>query len=131
MVYTPYGFTDESSISPTTPAPAKKPSARKSLCLFTIILDVKKKTDICLVGAAKSKRKAIKHVNIPRQFKQKRKVHTKINDQIKMSFASPTSCAITNCQLLSESKHWWSHWTATGSNIVAAGLHQRTSEHTC
>ena len=38
----------------------KKPSARKSLCLFTNILDVKKKNAICPVGSAKSKRKEIK-----------------------------------------------------------------------
>ena len=42
------------------PTQVKKPSARESLCLFTNILDMKKKTDICRVGYSKSKRKAIK-----------------------------------------------------------------------
>ena len=43
-----------------TPTPVNKPSAIKSLCLFTNILYVKNKTDIRQVGAAKSKRRAIK-----------------------------------------------------------------------
>ena len=42
MVSTPEGFTDKSPISTMTSTPVKKPSARKSLCLFTNILDVKK-----------------------------------------------------------------------------------------
>ena len=33
----------------------KKPSARKSLCLFTNIFDIKKRTDIRRVGSEKSK----------------------------------------------------------------------------
>ena len=53
MVSTPEGFTNNSPISPMTPTQVKKPSASKSLCLFTNILDVKKKTAICRVGAAK------------------------------------------------------------------------------
>ena len=40
--------------------PVKKTSARKSLCLFTNILDVKPKTAKRRVGAAKSRRKAMK-----------------------------------------------------------------------
>ena len=47
MVYIPEGFTDKSSISSMTPAPAKKPSARKSLCLFTKTLDAENKTATC------------------------------------------------------------------------------------
>ena len=39
---------------------SKKLSARKSLCLFTNILNVKKKTAKRRVGAAKSKRKSMK-----------------------------------------------------------------------
>ena len=61
MVSTPEVSTNNSTISPMTPTPVKKPSARKSLCLFTNILDAKKKTDTRLVGDAKSKRKAIKY----------------------------------------------------------------------
>ena len=43
MVYTPEGFTNNSPISPMTSSPVKKPSARKSLCMFTNVLDVNKK----------------------------------------------------------------------------------------
>ena len=42
------------------PTSVKKPSARKSLWLFTNMLDVKKKTSIRQVRAAKSKCKAVK-----------------------------------------------------------------------
>ena len=43
MVSSPKVFTNNSTISPTTPTPVNKPSARKSLCLFTNILDAKRK----------------------------------------------------------------------------------------
>ena len=43
MVYTPEGFTDKITRSPMTPTPVKKPIARKSVCLFTNILYVKRK----------------------------------------------------------------------------------------
>ena len=43
--------------------PIKKPGARKSLCLFTNILEVKNKTAYRRFGASKSKRKAIKFGN--------------------------------------------------------------------
>ena len=41
MVSTTEGFTDDSPISPMTSTSVKKPRARKPLCLFTNILDVK------------------------------------------------------------------------------------------
>ena len=44
MVSTPEGLTENSPRSPSKPTPVNKPSARKSLCLFTNILDAKKKT---------------------------------------------------------------------------------------
>ena len=53
MVYTPEVFTDNIPRSPMNPTPVKKPSARKSLFIFTNILYVKKKHAICGVGAAK------------------------------------------------------------------------------
>ena len=43
MVSTSEGFTNNSPISPRTSSPVKKPSAQKSLCQFTNILDVGKK----------------------------------------------------------------------------------------
>ena len=41
IISTPEGFTYKIPISPMTPPTLKKPSAIKSLCLFTNILDVK------------------------------------------------------------------------------------------
>ena len=60
MVSTPELFTDDSPISPMTPTLVKKPSVRKSLNIFTDMLDMKKKTVICQFRASKSKIKAIK-----------------------------------------------------------------------
>ena len=48
MVSTPEGLTNNSPISPMKSKPVKKPSARKSLCMFTNILDVNKKN--CLLS---------------------------------------------------------------------------------
>ena len=45
-----------------TKTTVKRPSASKSLSLFTNIFDVKKKTANFRVGAAKSKRKAFDEV---------------------------------------------------------------------
>ena len=42
MFSTPEGFTENSPISPMNPTPVNKPSARKSLCMFTKNIDVKK-----------------------------------------------------------------------------------------
>ena len=72
MVSTPEGFTNDSPISPMTSSPVKKTSARKSLCMFTNILDVKG-TDYRRVGAAKYKHKATKYVNTPWELKKKAK----------------------------------------------------------
>ena len=85
MFYTPEGLTNNSPRSPMTPTPVNKPSDRKYLCLFTNILDVKKKTAICWVGVGKSKCKATKSGTIPWALKPKRKVNPKINNQINKS----------------------------------------------
>ena len=53
MVSIPEGFIDNSPISPMISTPVKKPSAIKSPCLFTSILNVKNKTATCRVRAAK------------------------------------------------------------------------------
>ena len=42
MVSTPEGFANNSPISPRTSSPVKKPSAKKSLCIFTNVFIVKK-----------------------------------------------------------------------------------------
>ena len=71
-------------VSPRTSSPVKNPSARKSLCMFTNVLDVKK-TAFHQVGADKSKPKANKFGNTPCSLKQKQKGHSKISEQIKKS----------------------------------------------
>ena len=53
--------------------------------MFTNILDVKNKTATRRVGADKYKRKAIKYWTIPWALKQKRKLNSKIDEQIKKS----------------------------------------------
>ena len=62
MVSTTEGFNNKSPIYPITSTSINKPSAQKALCLFTNIAEVKK-TAYRQVGAAKSKRKAIKFGN--------------------------------------------------------------------
>ena len=64
MVSTPEIFSDNSPISPGTSVPVINPNARKSLHLFTEVLDIKKKTTVRLVGASKSKRKKIRSGSI-------------------------------------------------------------------
>ena len=66
-----------------TSIPVNKPSSQKSLCVFTNILEVKKKNICRQVGAARSKRKAIKYGNTPWALKQNRKGNSKIHEQIK------------------------------------------------
>ena len=60
MVYTPEEITYYSPSLAMTSTPVKKSSARKSLCLFTSIFDVKKKTSNLRVGSGESKRRSIK-----------------------------------------------------------------------
>ena len=60
MVLTPEEVINDSPHVPIPPTPVKKPSAKKSLCLFTNILKVKKKTAKLRVGAAKYKLRAMK-----------------------------------------------------------------------
>ena len=79
MVSTPEGFTNNRPISPMPSTPTKKPSARKPLCLFTKIFEVKK-TATRRVGDAKSKRKEIKFWKIPWALKQNRKDNSKIDE---------------------------------------------------
>ena len=57
----------------------KKPSARKSLCSFTNILEVQPKTSNRRFVAAKSRRKAMKVCNNLCKKITKRKGHSKIN----------------------------------------------------
>ena len=59
MVSTPEEVTDDSPSFSMTQTTVKKPSARKSLSLFTNIFDVRNKTSKSCVGSAKSERRAI------------------------------------------------------------------------
>ena len=59
MVSTTEGVTYDGPNMPMASTPVKKPSARKSLCLFTNILNIKNKTAKCFIGAAKSKRRSM------------------------------------------------------------------------
>ena len=63
ILSTPEVVTDNSPNVNMSSKPVKKPSARKSLCLFTTILDVKPTTEKRRFVAAKSKRKAMKVCN--------------------------------------------------------------------
>ena len=81
ILYTPEVFTDNSPNVNMTSLPAKKPNARKSLCLFTNILDVKPTAAKRRFVAAKSRRKSVKvGKNL---WTKKRKGHSKINEHIK------------------------------------------------
>ena len=60
MVSSPEEIKNNIPSLPMTKTTVKKPSDRKSLCLFTNIFDVKKKTAKRRVGAAKSKHRAMK-----------------------------------------------------------------------
>ena len=82
MVSTYEVFTNNGPRSPMPPTPFNKPSARKSLCLFTNKLDVKNKNAIRQFGASKSKHKAMKSGTTPWSLNPKKTVNSRINDQI-------------------------------------------------
>ena len=63
ILSTPEGVTDNSPNVHMTSTPVKKPSSRKSLCLFTNILDVKPTTAKRRFVAEKYIRKAMKVCN--------------------------------------------------------------------
>ena len=71
ILYNPEGATDNSPNIHMKSKPVEKPSARKSLCLFTNILDVKPTAAKCRFVAAKSRRKSMKVCNSLWTKKQK------------------------------------------------------------
>ena len=79
MVSTPEGDTDNSPNLFMTSTLVNKPSSRKSLCLFTNIFYVEKKTAKRRIEAAKSKCRAMKVGNSMWTKKTKLKGHSKIN----------------------------------------------------
>ena len=92
MVSTPEGVTDNSPNVPMTSTPVKKTSVRKLLCLFTNILDVKPKTAKRRIVATKSKLRAMKVSTSQWNNKIKRKVHSRINEQIKCNLYTWITC---------------------------------------
>ena len=83
ILSTPQGVTGNIPNVHMSSKPVKKPSARKSLPLFTNILDVKPTTAKRRFVAAKLKRKSMKVCNSLWTKTTKRKGHSKINEQIK------------------------------------------------
>ena len=88
MLSTPEGVTDKIPNVPMISTPVKKPSASKSLCFFTNILDVKQKTAKRHIVAAKSKCRAMKVGTSLWTNKVKLKGHSKIKEHIKRNLYS-------------------------------------------
>ena len=86
MVSTPERFTYNSPMSSGPPNIVKNCSARKQLRLFTEVLYVKNKTAVRRLCAAKSECKEIRAGRMSWSSISKRKVHTKINEQVKKYF---------------------------------------------
>ena len=85
MVYTPEEFNYNSPMSLCTHFTVKKTNTRKSINQSTKVLDVKNKTAVHRLGAAKLKHKYIRAgimlwYSIPKRLR-----HIKINDQVKSS----------------------------------------------
>ena len=83
MVSNTEGGIDNSPNVSMASTPVNKPTARKSLCLFTNILYVKTRTTKRRIGATKSKRRAMKVGNVQWTKKIKLKGNSKINENIK------------------------------------------------
>ena len=92
MASTQEGVTYNSSNVPLTSTPVKKPSARKSICLFTNILNVKLKTEKRRIVAAKSKLRATKVGTSQWINKIRRREHSKINENIKRNMYAWITC---------------------------------------
>ena len=82
MVSTIEGVTDNSPNALMASTPVNKPSSRKSLCIFTNILNGSPKTAKRRFVAAKSKHKATEVGNSLWNTKKNRKGHSKINMHI-------------------------------------------------
>ena len=82
MVSTPEIFTYNSPMSPCPYVAVKNTSSIKSLHIFTGVLDVKQKTAVRQVCAAKSKRKATIAGSMLCSIIPNRRGHTKINEWV-------------------------------------------------
>ena len=83
LLSTPEEIMENSPMSLNPSVSVKNPSAIKLLRQFYELLDVKQKTDILRLGAAKSEPKAFKTGNIWGSSIPKRQRHTKINTHVK------------------------------------------------
>ena len=83
IISTSKGVTYNIPNVPMKSTPVKKPSARKSTCFFTNILDVEPETSKRRFVAAKPRRKSMKVGYSLWTNKTKLKGHSKINEQIK------------------------------------------------
>ena len=92
MVSNPEGVTDNSPNVTMKSTPVKKPSDRKSLCLFTNILYVIQKIERRCIGAVGSKHRAMKVGTSLYNKKKKRKRNSKINDNIKHHLYAWITC---------------------------------------
>ena len=97
MVSTTERLTDNSPISPGSSVTVIKPMVRKSIRLFTEVLDVKKKTSVRRLGAGKSKHKEIISGSMLWSSIPNRKGHTKINEQVNKYIYS---CILNNHQVV-------------------------------
>ena len=79
MVSTLEGVTYNRPNVPLTSTPVNKPSARKSMCLFTNIFNVKNRIANHCILDAKSKRRAMKVSTSQWTKKLKRQGYSKIN----------------------------------------------------
>ena len=75
-----------------TSTTVKKPSSRKSLCLFTNIIDVKPKTEKMLYCRCKIQTQGHESRYYPVDQEKKQKGHSKINDQIKSNLHAWITC---------------------------------------
>ena len=83
MVSTPEVFNDKSPIPYGPPVPVKQSNARKSIHQFSETLDIKPKTDVRRLCAAKSKCRAIIVGSMLWSSITKRRGHIKINECVK------------------------------------------------
>ena len=85
ILSTPEGFTDNSPNVHMASSPVKKPSARKSLCLFTNLLAVKRTTAKRRFVAEKSRRKSFKVCNSLWTKKQNGHIYTTLFDSFHLA----------------------------------------------
>ena len=96
MVSTPEEFTENSPMSSSQSVTMKKTSTIKSLRQFFYILEFKPNTDVRRFCAPKSKCKSIRTGSVLRSSISKRRIHKKINKQVKKY---PYNCIIQHPQV--------------------------------